>query len=307
MREAEVEAISAEIAQLNTVDAHVADAVVAEFTELLLAHSYASRGGVQYAAELLEASLGLEKAHAVMERLNAALANTPFEFLHGADAVQVASFLRDEHPQTTALVLAHLGADHAAKILAALEDPVLQAQVAYRLARMEPAAPDQVRVVEAVLENRFASVAKQATDEGVGGVDALVGMLNRADRSTERRILDALDSRDSEIAEQVRARMFVFEDITELDDKAVQSILRHVDPADLATALKGVRDEVRNKVLSNMSSRAAENLAEEIAILGPVRVKTIEEAQGRIVRTIRQLEDSGDIVIKRESEDDFVD
>lgn len=305
LRDAEVEELTAEIARLESVDAAVADQVLFEFQALAQARKFAASGGVSFAREVLEATLGSDKAAEIMGRLTAALSEMPFQFLRRADARQMLSFLQDEHPQLIALVLAHMGAEQAGIVLGGL-NPALQAEVAHRIAVMERTSPEVIRQVEAALERRLSSVLAPSDMSVVGGLQPLVDIINRSDRATERLILDGLDARDEALAEQVRSRMFVFEDITVLDDRSVQVVLRQVEVNDLATALKGVREDVREKVLRNLSERAAANLADEMELLGPVRLTLVEEAQGRIVQVIRSLEESGQIMISRGSDDEYV-
>jgi flagellar motor switch protein FliG len=307
MREGEVEEITSEIARLESVDAATAQRVMEEFEELVVAHRYYSRGGLAFAREVLEASVGSEKARDMLERLNASLTEMPFQFLRRADARQIITFLQDEHPQTIALVLSYMGSEQAAIVLGGLV-PERQSDVAHRIAIMDRTSPETVKLVEEVFEKRLSTVLSQAGESSaVGGLGPLVDIINRSDRATERLILESLEERDHDLAELVRAQMFMFDDILSLDDKAVQLVLRQVEAADLATALKGVRDEVRAKVMNNMSERAAENLDEEISLLGPVRLKTVEEAQAKVVQVIRQLEESSQIVIQRGSDDEFID
>ena len=307
LRENEVEEISAEIARLETIDTVFAERVMNEFQELVLARRYFSRGGLGFAREVLEASLGPEKARDIVERLSASLAELPFQFLRRADPRQILGFLQDEHPQTIALVLSHMGSEQAAIVLGAL-DPALQSDVALRIAVMSRTSPESIRIVESVFERKLSSFLAQSGETTVvGGLGPLVDIINRSDRATERLILESLEERDRELADLVRAQMFMFDDIVHLEDKAVQLVLRQVEAADLATALKGVREEVREKVLKNMSERAAENLQEEIQLLGPVRLKFVEEAQAKVVHAIRQLEESGQIVVQRGTEDEFID
>ena len=306
MREGEVEQITAEIARLDSIDAATVQQVMDEFEELLVAHRYYSRGGLAFAREVLEASVGPEKARSILERLNASLSELPFQFLRRADPRHVTTFLQDEHPQTIALVLSHMGSEQAAVVLGALA-PALQSDVAHRIAVMERTSPETVKLVESVLETKLSSVLTQPGDStDVGGLRPLVDIINRSDRTTERLILAALEQRDPDLAELVRAQMFMFEDILNLDDKAVQLVLRQVEVADLALALKGVREEVRAKVRKNMSERAAENLEDEISLLGAVRLKLVEEAQAKVVQTIRSLEESNQIIIQRGAEDEFI-
>ena len=305
LRETEVEELLAEIARLHVVEQDEADAVLEEFNQLTSARRFFAQGGLRFAKEVLEETLGPERAAEVLERMQATLVEMPFEYLRRADARQLLSFLSDEHPQTVALVLAHMRADQAAVVLSGMPEQ-LQAEVAHRVAVMENANPDAVRHVEQTLERRLSSVLPQSDASVAGGLQPLVDIINKADRGTERLILEGLERRDPALAEEVRSQMFVFEDITTLDDRSVQMVLRQVETKDLATALKGVRPEVRETVLRNVSERAAQNLLDEIEVLGPVRLRTVEEAQGKIVRAIRALEESGQIVLVRGDRDEFV-
>ena len=305
MRESEVEEVLAEIARLHEVNAEQVDAVLEEFHELASARRYYGKGGMAYAREVLEAALGKDKAEEVLARMEASLVEMPFEFLRRADARQVVSFLQDEHPQTVALVLAHMRAEQAAIVLSGLPEQ-LQADVAHRVAVMETTSPEVVRRVEGILERKLASVL-QSTDVTVaGGLQPLVDIINHSDRATERLILEGLERRDPALAEEVRSQMFMFEDILTLDDRSVQLVLRQVDSKELATALKGVRQDVKDKIMANVSERAATNLADEIDMLGPVRLSTVEEAQAKVISTIRSLEESGQILLSRGDRDEFV-
>lgn len=305
MREAEVTEIMAEVARLTDVQATDVDVVYDEFALAAQARRYIAQGGVDFARAVLEASVGEDKASEIFDRLSFAFASAPFEFLRKTDPRQVLSFIQDEHPQTIALVLAYMNPDEASLVLSGLPEE-LQRDVAVRLATMDRTSPDIIATVEASLERRLSSVLQQGETSSVGGIQTLVEVLNRSDRATERLIFEGLEEWNEELADEVRSRMFVFEDITTLDDKSVQMVLRQVDSKDLAMALKGVRPEVRRKIMDNMSSRAAENLMEEIDMLGAVRLKAVEEAQGAIVRVIRALEEAGQIVLTR-SGDEFVD
>jgi flagellar motor switch protein FliG len=304
MREGEVADLMAEIARLRDVDSQVVDEVLAEFGAIAGSKMAITSGGLELARVMLEEAIGEDKAGELVERISAGLVDMPFEFMRRADPRQVLSFLQDEHPQTITLVLAHMPADHAAMVLSGLSED-LQRDVSHRLAVMDRTSPDVIEEVERVLERKLSSVLQPTEMATVGGVQTLVDIINRADRATERLILEGLERSDPDLADEVRQRMFVFEDITTLDDKAIQLILRQVDSKDLAVALKGVKSEVRQKIMRNLSERAAQNLSEEIELLGPVRLKTVEEAQGGIVRIIRSLEESGQLVLNR-SADEFV-
>ena len=297
MTEKEVEMLSAEVARLGKLDPVQVDDVMDEFYAMATTR-YAGSGGMDYARELLEASLGKERAALILDRLEASMNDIPFNFLSHADPRQLLSYVQYEHPQTIALVLAHIPSALASSILAGLPLEV-QTEVAHRIAIMDRTSPDIIRQVESALQRKLSSVLQPDELSTVGGLQPLVDIINRADRTTERMILEALDARSPELAEEIRRRMFMFEDIVNLEDRAVQLILRQVEPADLATALKGVPDNVRDKVTKNLSERGRDNLLEEMDLLGPVKVKMVEESQAKIVGVIRTLEDSGQIEIQR--------
>jgi flagellar motor switch protein FliG len=305
LSESELEELSSEIARMGTVSAEVSAAVVSEFAGMLASSSTSARGGLDLAKELLLATIGPQRAEEMLDRLSQSFVELPFAFMTNLDARQLVSFLADEHPQTIALVLAHLPAPLASAVLAGLGRD-LQANVAHRIAVMDRTSPELIRRVESVLERRLSSLGVASDLSAVGGVRPLVEIINRADRGTEKMLLEGLEALDPDLAEQVRSQMFMFEDLVSLDDRAIQLVLRQVQVNDLATALKGVPENVRARVMQNMSERAAENLAEEIEVLGPVRVHLVEEAQTGIVRVIRQLEESGQIIVGRGDEDAFV-
>ncbi|MBO3084939.1 flagellar motor switch protein FliG [Cellulomonas fengjieae] len=301
---AEIEELTGEILRLERVDQGQADEVLEEFYAASVIGPGVG-GGLGLAQHLLEASLGADQAAGVLERLQTSMAGKPFEFLQQADARQVVSLLSGEHPQAIALVLAHLRPEHASAILAGLE-PDLQGEVAHRIAVMERASPDVVTVVAESLQRKASAVLQPRELAPVGGVQPLVEIINRADPTTEKLILEGLSSRDEALAEEVRSRMFVFGDIVLLEDRAMQLVLRQVETAALCVALKGVTTEVRETVLRNLSERARENLVEEIELLGPVRLSQVEDARAEIVQSIRRLEESGQIVIRRDGEDEYV-
>jgi flagellar motor switch protein FliG len=305
LRETEVAEIMAEVARLRSVDEDQVNEVVLEFTEMAATHGYVRSGGIELARTLLEESLGVTKATEILERLSSQMIEIPFEFLRKADSRQVLSFLQDEHPGTIALVLAYMPPGGAAMVMSGLTE-ALQKEVALRLATMERTSPEVIDDIEAVLERKLSSVLAPTELTAAGGVQSLVDIINQADRATERLILEGLEQDDEELADEVRQRMFVFEDIGDLDDRSIQLILRQVDGKDLAVALKGVRADVRDKITRNMSQRAGQNLLEEIELLGPVRLSTVEESQGAIVRVIRALEESGQLVLTRAGGDEFV-
>ncbi len=303
--DAEVEAISAEIARLDAVTADESSQVLSEFHDLATAHAHVTQGGFGFAQQLLEQSLGPERAKEIMERLHAAAVQMPFQFLHRADPAQLRGFIADEHPQVIALVLAHMAADKASLLLSGLPAHQ-QAVVAHRIAVMDRTSPEIVRTVESILERKLSSMLQPAEVSRVGGVDPLVNIINRSDRPTERQIVEGLEGLDPSLADEVKSRMFMFEDIVGLDDRSVQQVLRQVDTADLALALKGVSESVRSKITANLSERAAENLLDEVELLGAVRLAQVEEAQQGVIRTIRQLEEQGQIMVRRGNDDEFV-
>jgi len=305
MSEQEIEDVSVEIMRLERVDQRVVDEIVEEFHAASIIGPGITQGGKGFAHHLLEASLGREKAAGIYERLSTTLAGQPFEFLQHADARQTLSLLSGEHPQAVALVLAHLRPEHASAILAGLPGDV-QGDVAHRIALMERASPDVVTIVAETLERKASAVLTKHEMAAVGGVQPLVEIINRADPSTEKLILEGLETRDESLAEEVRSRMFVFNDITLLEDRAIQLVLRSIETAELSVALKGAPEAVREKILHNLSERARENLVEEIGLLGPVRLSQVEDSRAGIVQAIRRLEESGQIVIRREGEDEYV-
>jgi len=305
LRESEVEAISAEISNLDSLGGQETEAVLEEFREIAGAHANVMRGGPAFARALLEESLGYERAEAIMNRLAASAMQLPFQFLHRADPRQLLSFISGEHPQVIAVLLAHIPSDKATLVLSGLE-PEQQADVAHRIAVMDRTSPEILQRLEAVLERKMSSVLQPLDISTVGGLDPLVAIINRSDRATERLIVEGLQARDPELAEQIKSRMFMFDDIVMLEDRDMQLVLRQVENGDLALALKGVADEVRNKVTSNMSERAATTLLEDLELLGPVLLRQVEEAQQKVILTIRRLEDAGEIVLRRGADDEYV-
>ncbi len=305
LRESEVEAISAEISQLEALAAEETEGVVREFRELATAQINISRGGPAFARAILEESLGPDRAESIMNRLAASALQLPFQFLHRADPRQLLSFIAGEHPQVIAVVLAHLPSDKATLVLSGL-DPQRQAEVAHRIAVMDRTSPEILEQLEGALERKMSSVLQPMDFSNVGGLDPLIQIINRSDRTTERLIVEGLEQRDPELAEEVKSRMFMFEDITQLEDRYMQLVLRQVESSDLAVALKGVSEEVRLKVTRNMSERAATTLLEDVDLLGPVLLRQVEEAQQKIILTIRRLEDAGEIVLRRGGDDEYV-
>jgi len=304
LREDEIEALTLEIANTRSVSAATKDMVLDEFYEICLAQQYIAEGGINYAKELLEKALGPEKAREVIGKLTASLQVRPFEFVRKADATQLLNFIQDEHPQTIALILSYLPTSQASVIISGLA-PDKQADVAKRIATMDRTSPDVIKEVEKILERKLASLVNQDYTI-VGGVDAIVEILNTVDRGTEKHIMETLEIEDPELADEIRKKMFVFEDILSLDDRSIQRVLREVDNNELAVALKGATEEVQNVIFNNMSKRLAAMIKEDMEYMGPVRLKDVEEAQQRIVNIIRKLEDSSEIIISRGGGDEII-
>lgn len=296
MSDDEVEQITLDLSNLGTIDADMRVSVMDEFYELAVAKRYVAQGGMEYARNLLEAALGTDKALGVLTKLQSSLQEVPFEFLKRADPAQICSFIQDEHPQTIALILAHLSAQVSAIVLSALPRDV-QADVVTRIATMDRTPPEIVREVERVLERKMANVFSQGFTFA-GGVKEVAEILNRIERTTERAIMMDLEQSDPELADEIGRLMFTFDDIVYVDDSGIQRVLREVETKDLALALKSSNEEVKQKVFRNMSERAREMVDEEIEYMGPVRLRNVEEAQQKIVAVVRRLEEAGDLVIQ---------
>jgi len=304
LREDEIETLTFEIARLETIDAEQKDTILHEFQELMMANQFISTGGIDYARELLEKSLGSQKAIDIINRLTSSLQVRPFDFIRRTDPTHLLNFIQQEHPQTIALILAYLEPNKASIILQNLNHDV-QSDVARRIATMDRTSPEVLREVERVLEKKLSTLSSEDYTTA-GGVESIVEILNLVDRASEKQIIEALEDEDPELAEEIKKRMFVFEDIVMLDDRSIQKVMREVDSQELAKALKSVDTEVQDKIFKNMSKRAATMLKEDMEYMGPVRLKDVEEAQQKIVSIIRHLEDVGEIVIARSGEDEMV-
>ena len=299
-----IELITLEIANLRKVTAETKLDVLKEAQEILMAREFMARGGVDYARDVLERALGPERAQNLLSRITASLQVKPFDFMRHTDATQILGFIQNEHPQTIALILSYLDSNQAALILSGLA-PNLQAEVTRRIATMDRITPEVLREVERVLERKLSSVVGQDFTMA-GGIEAVVALINAADRTTERNIMEYLEENDPELAEEIKKRLFVFEDILRLDDRSLQRILREVDLKELSLALKGATEDLKVKFFKNMSKRAAEMLQEDMDYMGPVRVKDVEEAQQKVVNVVRALEEQGEIVIASGGEDELV-
>jgi flagellar motor switch protein FliG len=304
LREDEIETLTFEIARLETIEPDQKEAVLLEFQELMMANEFITTGGIDYARELLEKSLGSQKAIDIINRLTSSLQVRPFDFIRRTDPAHLLNFIQQEHPQTIALILAYLEPNKASVILQNLPHEV-QSDVARRIATMDRTSPEVLREVERVLEKKLSTLSSEDYT-AAGGVENIVEILNLVDRSSEKQIIEALEDEDPELAEDIKKRMFVFEDIVMLDDRAIQRVMREVDSQELSKALKSVDTEVQDKIFRNMSKRAAQMLKEDMEFMGPVRLKDVEEAQQKIVSIIRHLEETGEIVVARAGEDELV-
>ena len=304
LKEEEIEELTLEIANTRSVTPQLKEEIIDEFYQVCLAQQYIAEGGIGYAKELLEKALGSDKAMDVISKLTASLQVKPFEFVRKTDASQLLNFIQDEHPQTIALILSYLSPQQAAGIIGALT-PDKQTDVAKRIATMDRTSPDVVKEVENILEQKLASLVSQDYTI-VGGVDSVVEVLNTVDRGTEKHIMENLEIEEPELADEIRKKMFVFEDILMLDDRSIQRVLREVENGELAVALKNANEDVQNAIFNNMSTRLADMIREDMEYMGPVRLKDVEEAQQKIVNVIRRLEDSAEIVISRGGGDEII-
>jgi len=300
----EIEELTLEIAKLEKVEPSDKDAVIQEFHEMLLANDFITQGGLDYARQVLERALGTQRSMDIINRLTQSIQVKPFDFVRKADPSHVLNFIQGEHPQTISLILSYLDPDTAAAILPQLNVEI-QADVAKRIATMDRTSPEILRQVERVLEKKLSSLVSEEYTIA-GGVQAIVDILNKVDRGTEKSILENLEEEEPELAEEIKKLMFVFEDIVLLDDRSIQQVLRETDTKELAVALKAVDETVKQKIFGNMSKRAAAMLEEDMEFMGPVRMRDVEEAQQRIVNIIRRLEESGDIIIARGGEEELV-
>jgi len=304
LAEGEIEQLTLEMSNVGKISPEQRDNVVEEFHQMCIANDYISQGCVDYAREVLERALGETRAFEIISRLSTSLKMRPFDLVRRTDPKQLFSFIQGEHPQTIALIMTHLPAEKAATLLASLA-PDRQADVAKRVATMGRTSPEVLKEIEKVLERKISSLAP--TDYTTsGGIQSIVDVLNRTDPGTVKVVMDALEMDDPDLAEQIKRQMFVFEDIVMLDDRGIQLVLREVETKDLGLALKGSNPEVAQKIQSNMSSRAAQMLKDDMEFMGPVRLRDVEEAQQRIVKVIRRLEENGAIVISRGGSDEIV-
>ena len=304
LREEDVEAITVELFRMRSVPAKVTDAIVEDVYETLVASDYAESGGLEYAQELIRRTFGPERAQELINRIAARAKKGPFDFLREIDPSQLISFLQPEHPQTVALVLSHLRPEQAAMILTGLS-PELQSDIATRIAMMDRTQPEVVKEVDRLLKQKLSNLGTQNT-ELVGGVKHLVSVLNASDTASQKAIVEVLDESQPELAEEIKKNMFVFEDINSLSDRDLQRLCRELDSKELALALRGASDGLRDRIIAKgMSSRAGAALRDEMEIMGPQRVSAIDDAQQKVVATVRRLEQAEEITISRGGSDDF--
>ncbi|PKG30557.1 flagellar motor switch protein FliG [Cytobacillus horneckiae] len=304
LSEEEIEKLTLEISGVRKVEAEEKEEILEEFHQIALAQDYISQGGIGYAKTVLEKALGNEQASVIINRLTSSLQVRPFDFARKADPAQILNFIQNEHPQTIALILSYLDPPQAGQILSELPQAV-QADIARRIAVMDSTSPEIINEVEQILERKLSATVTQDYTQ-TGGLEAVVEVLNGVDRSTERTILDSLEIQDPELAEEIKKRMFVFEDIVTLDNKAIQRVIRDCESDDLMLSLKVSSDEVKEIIFNNMSSRTVDTFKEEMEFMGPVRLREVEEAQSRIVAIVRRLEESGEIIVARGGGDDII-
>jgi len=307
LKEEEIEALTFQIANTTTIMPDVKEGVLNEFYQICLAQQYITEGGVTYATQILERALGETKAKEILNKLTMTIRAKPFEFIRKTDASQLLNFIQNEHPQTIALILSYLKPNQAAQIIVDLS-PEKQVEVAKRIALIDRLQPDVIKTIENQLEKKLSAMSMEDTGDDIGGVDTLVEILNLVDRTAEKNIMDSLETEDIDLAEEIRRKMFVFEDITALSGRDIQLVLRQqdFDDRDLAIALKGSNEAVRNVIYANLSKRRGALIQEEMEYLGPVRRSEIEDAQQKFVSTIRRLQDSNEIIVARGGGDELI-
>jgi flagellar motor switch protein FliG len=295
MHEQDLESITIEIANMRDVPSEIESKVIEECHNIFMARQYISQGGIDFASEILEKAVGAARAREIMQRLESSFKNKGFSLLKDIDPKQLSGFFQNEHPQTTALILTQLAPQQAASVLSELA-PELQAEVSLRIATMEKISPEILKEIESTLESHF------GTDSGrdlsvSGGAKTIAEILNLIETSAEKNILQSLEAEDADLAAEVKNMMFVFDDLVLLDDRSIQRLLKEVETKDLSTALKAASDEVKNKIFANVSERVAIMIKEEMEFMGPTRLSDVEAAQGRIVETVRRLEEEGQIIV----------
>ena len=300
----DVEALTLEVARLGMLNSEQTEAVLTEFYQNCMTNKAVTEGGLEYARTVLEKAFGNQTAQALLDKVTKSLKTREFAFLDKADVKSLFSALQNERPQTMALVLSYVDPDKAAGVIEQLP-PERQVRVVESIATMESASPTAVKIIEAEMEKKFSSMLTTSNVK-VGGIDYVAGIMNNLDRSSEKAIFDRLGVNNAELADEIRKRMFVFEDIVTMDDRSVQRFVRDCDPRDLVLALKSANGDVSNKLFMNMSARMAESIRDDLEITTNVRMKDVEDAQQRIVGIIRDLEEKNEIVILKGGKDDII-
>ncbi|WP_347707404.1 flagellar motor switch protein FliG [Colidextribacter sp. OB.20] len=304
MEPEDVEALTLEVARLGMLNSEQTEEVLTEFYQSCLTSKAVTEGGLEYARSVLEKAFGNQTALALLEKVTKSLKNREFAFLDKADVKSLYSALQNERPQTMALVLSYVDPDKAAGVIEQLE-PHRQIKVVEAIATMESASPAAIHTIEAEMERKFSSIITQSNVK-VGGIDYVADIMNNLDRSSEKSIFDGLSAKNADLADEIRKRMFVFEDIITMDDRSVQRFVRDCDPRDLVLALKTANSEVANKLFVNMSARMAESIRDDLEVTTNVRMKDVEDAQQRIVGVIRDLEERNEIIIMKGGKDDII-
>lgn len=304
LNEDEIEQLTLSLSAVHRVSPRMKEEVLEEFYEICLAQEYISEGGIGYARTVLEKALGADRAEELINRLSSSLQVRPFDFIRKADSAHILNLVSNESPQTIALLLSYVEPKQASEVIINLP-PEVQVEVIRRIANMGSVQPEYIQEVERILEKRLSSMGL-SDKMVVGGIDSVVSIINSIDRGTEKFILETLDVSDSELAEDIKKCLFIFEDIVKLSNQAIQRVLKEVDTSDVTIALKGTTDEVKNAILSNLSKRLQDMILDDMQVMGPVRVKDVEAAQQRIVNTVRQLEDAGEIIVSRGEGDDII-
>jgi flagellar motor switch protein FliG len=304
--EEDISRLTWEIVGIGSLDQKEREDIMSTFYETLVGRDFVSVGGLEYAQDMLTRAMGKDRADEIVAKLSVQSGARPFQFLQQVDPKDLVNFIQTEHPQVVALILAYLPTEFASVLLQRLPEDS-QAEVSVRLAIMERTSPDVLEDIESAMRARLGTIfAPRQELTAAGGIDAVVELLRKVDLQTEKVILDGLEKTDPETANEIKKRMFVFDNITLLDDRSIQRVLREIDSKDLGLALKGASDEVRERIVSNMSERAGKMIEDDMAALGPVRMRHVEEAQGRIVAAIRQLEEAEEIFVMRGGEDDLL-
>ena len=300
----EVESLTFDVSSLPYLDVATVDGVLGEFYELCLTQKVITDGGVEYARDVLTKAFGEEAAARLMEKINRSMQSKAFDFIRKSDYKNLLAIVQNEHPQTIALILSYANSEQASAVLSELPKEK-RVEVIERIAKMDSASPDTVKTVEATLERKFASVVSMDTTE-VGGINTVADILNKVDRATEKYIFDELTVRDPVLVDEIKKKMFVFEDILGLDSMSIQRFIRECDTKDLAVAIKGSNEDVAATLYANMPQRMQDTIQQEIEYLHNIRMRDVEEAQQRIVGIIRHLEEEGELVIGKGGEDEII-